>query len=346
MSQPTGRKIIHIDMDCYFAAIEIRDNPSLANKPIAVGGSPQKRGVLTTCNYIARKYGLHSAMATAYALKLCPKLVLLPVNYQKYVAVTEELTKILRRYRAEVEMVSLDEAYLDVTNSPLCRGSATLIARALKAEIKKELRLIASAGVAPNKFLAKIASDWKKPDGLFVITPAHVANFMPPLKVEKLPGVGPVTAKRLHALKIFTCGDLQQFTIEQLSEYFGKHGEYLYQLARGIDDDPVSADRIRKSLSTEETYPVDLHDLSACQNKLPELIGRLKQELQQIGNPPISKQFIKIKFYDFKRTTVETVRADLQDATFSALLATGFARHGKPVRLLGVGVRFKGVASE
>lgn len=336
------RKIIHIDMDCFFAAIEIRDNPSLASKPVAVGGSPQQRGVLTTCNYIARKFGLHSAMATAHALKLCPKLVLLPVNFKKYQAVSKVLYRIFRQYTPHVEMLSLDEGYLDVSNCPYCKGSATLIAKTIKARIKKDLHLIASAGVAPNKFLAKIASDWQKPDGLFVITPEKIAAFMPPLTIEKLPGVGPVTAKKMHAMQIYTCGDLQKFSIEELNERFGKFGYHLYQLARGIDEDPVTSERVRKSISTEETYPTDLPTIAACQEKLPALISSLKHSLSQIGNPPITKQFIKIKFYDFKRTTVETTVTELYPEKFTELLTTGFKRQNKPVRLLGVGVRFKG----
>lgn len=226
------RKIIHIDMDCFFAAIEIRDNPLLKNKPVAIGGLPENRGVLSTCNYIARKYGLHSAMPSVRALQLCPKLILLPVKMEKYKAASKVLYRIFKQYTPLVEPLSLDEAFIDVTDCQYCKGSATLIAETIKRRIKKELKLTASAGVAPNKFLAKVASDWEKPDGLFVITPDKIDLFIQKLPIEKIFGVGRVTAKKLHAVQIKTCHDLQQFSLAQLQEKFGKMGERFYDLCR------------------------------------------------------------------------------------------------------------------
>lgn len=334
------RKIIHIDMDCFFAAIEVRDNPSLKNKPVAVGGTTAQRGVLATCNYEARKYGLHSAIPTAQALKICPKLTLLPVNMQKYKAASKVLYRIFKQYTPLVEMLSLDEAFLDVTNCQYCKGSATLIAKTIKNRIIKELHLNASAGVAPNKFLAKVASDWDKPDGLYIITPNQIDAFVTQLPVTKIFGVGKVTAQKLHNMQIQTCADLQQLSLSQLTEQFGKMGARFYCLCRGIDDRPVEPESIRKSLSVEETFPKDLQTLDACLAALPPLIQKLKRRMMPASNLTICKQFVKIKFYDFKQTTAETTSNNWDEQIFFDLFKSGFNRHNKAVRLLGIGVRF------
>jgi DNA polymerase-4 len=206
------RKIIHIDMDCFYAAVETRDNPDLQGKPVAIGGSANKRGVLSTCNYEARTFGLHSAMLTATALQRCRQLVLLPVNMQKYRQASTQIHQIFHRYTDLIEPLSLDEAYLDVTDNTDCQGSASLLAKQIRSEIEQELRLTASAGIAPNKFLAKIASDWHKPNGQFVIPPEAIEEFMIELSVKKIPGVGKVTAEKLHKLGISTCGQLQNIS--------------------------------------------------------------------------------------------------------------------------------------
>lgn len=328
-------------MDCFYAAIEMRDNPALKNKPVAVGGTTKERGVLATCNYEARKYGLHSAMSTVRALQLCPKLVLLPVNMHKYKAASKVIYRIFRQYTPLVEMLSLDEGFLDVTNCHLCKNSATLIAKTIKERIKKELKLTASAGVAANKFLAKIASEWQKPDGLFVITPDEVDSFIPKLPVTKIFGVGKVTAQKLHALKIFTCADLQETPLDELTEKFGKMGPRFYELCRGIDEREIEPERVPKSLSVEETFPKDLPTLEMCLENLTPLIHDFHRRLQRTENLEIAKQFVKIKFFDFKRTTVETVVKEFADENFYQLLRTGFSRCNKPVRLIGVGIRFK-----
>lgn len=332
-------KIIHIDMDCFFAAVEIRDNPALKNNPVAIGGKPSQRGVLSTCNYSARKYGLHSAMSSAKALQLCPKLILLPVNMAKYKAVSKVLYRIFKQYTPLVETLSLDEAFLDVTNCQYCRGSATLIAQTIKKRIKKELNLIASAGVAPNKFLAKVASDWNKPDGILVITPEQVDDFVKKLPVTKIFGVGKVTAKKLHAMHINTCGDLQKISLSQLKEQFGKMGERFYELCRGIDNRSVEPKRIRKSLSVETTFARDIHAYEDSLLKLTPLIHELKKRLTRLSNQTITKQFVKIKFYDFTQTTVETLSQQLDDTLFVKLFQEGWQRQNKPVRLIGLGVR-------
>jgi DNA polymerase-4 len=343
VNNPTNpKKIIHIDMDCFFVAIEVRDNPTLRSQPVAVGGTPAQRGVLSTCNYEARKYGVHSAMPTAQALKICPRLILLPVNMQKYQAASKALYRIFRQYTPLVEMLSLDEAFLDVSRCQYCKGSATLIAETIKRRIKKELGLSASAGVAPNKFLAKVASDWNKPNGVYVITPKQVDSFVRALPITKIFGVGKVTAEKLHNMQIRTCYDLQQLALPELVAKFGKIGNRFYQLCRGIDDREVEPESIRKSLSVEETFPRDIQDRETCLTLLPQLIKKLKSRLASLSNLIIVKQFVKIKFSDFKLTTVERRAVDLEGEFFYDLFQVGFSRHNKAIRLIGVGVGFRG----
>lgn len=330
------RKIIHIDMDCFYAAVEMRDDPNLRNKPVAVGGSSSRRGVLCTCNYAAREFGVHSAMPTARALQLCPDLVLLPVNMDKYKVVSKDVREIFAKYTDLVEPLSLDEAYLDVTDSEAEQNSATLIAKAIRDEIETTLQLTASAGVAPNKFLAKIASDWRKPNGIFVIRPEQVEAFVLQLPVKKIFGVGKVTQQKLHDLSIFTCADLQQWSETDLSDRFGKFGRQLYQLARGVDERPVNPHRIRKSVSVEHTYVDDIHSLDQLLTKYTELKVDLEKRSQQYQTR-IKSQFIKLKFSDFQTTTVEQSSQQLSDDLFLELIKSGWARRDMPVRLLGIG---------
>jgi DNA polymerase IV len=334
------RKIIHVDMDCFFAAIEIRDNPDLKGKPVAVGGDADRRGVLCTCNYEARQYGLHSAMATAHARKLCPDLIVLPVNMRLYKDVSHGIREIFLEYCPRIEPLSLDEAFLDATENPHCLGSATWVAEEIRARIFQEHQITASAGVAPNKFLAKIASDWNKPNGTFVIKPEAVADFMLQLPVEKIFGVGKVTAQKMHDLDLNTCGDLQQLSLLELSQHFGKFGERLYQLSRGEDDRPVVTEHQRKSLSVEHTYEHDLPDLPACLNAVEPLYDDLIARLGRAEHGKIAKQFVKIKFNDFTQTTVECVSHTPHRKLYDELLKDGFGRADKAVRLLGLGVRF------
>ena len=341
LSTTVQRKIIHLDMDCFFAAIEIRNNPYLKGKPVAVGGSPTSRGVLSTCNYIARKFGLHSAMPTTRALKLCPDLILLPVRMEKYRAASKVIYRIFKQYTSQVERLSLDEAFLDVTRCTYCHGSATLIAETIRRRIYKELKLTASAGVAPNKFLAKIASDWKKPNGLFVIHPNDIQSFMLTLPVGKIMGVGPVMEKKLSALNIYNCGDLQQVSRIDLIRHLGQWGVSLYDLCRGIDNRAVQTHRTRKSISTELTFPYDLSSLDECLKQLPLLEKSLQKRLNAIATQPIASQFLKIKCCDFSQTTIERKVHQVSMKLFKILLQQGFQRYNKPVRLLGLGIKFQ-----
>lgn len=334
-------KIIHIDMDCFYAAVEIRDNPRLKNKPVAVGGGGgERRGVLCTCNYIARAYGVRAAMPSAYAQRLCPDLILLPVDMAKYKAVAQNIHAIFHEFTDLVEPLSLDEAYLDVSDSRLYHNSATLIAKKIRSEIKKRENLSASAGVAPNKFLAKIASGWKKPDGLFVIRPQDVDHFVLQLSVDELFGVGKVTAEKLHNMDIKTCADLQRFSLFELVNHFGKMGSQLYYQAHGIDDREVKPHRERKSLSVEETFPHDLKPNDDFLALIRELYERLMSQIKNsAADLRIKNQFIKLKFNDFKQISAEETSQGVNLETFLYLFNKSYDQK-KPLRLIGIGVHF------
>jgi DNA polymerase-4 len=334
------RKIIHCDCDCFYASVEMRDDPSLRGRPLAVGGRPDQRGVIATCNYEARVFGIHSAMPTAQAIKLCPDLLVIPPAMDKYRVASRQIMDIYRDYTELVEPLSLDEAYLDVSASTQCRGSATLIAQEIRRRIFETVGITASAGVAPNKFVAKIASDWNKPDGLFLVRPEEIDAFVAALPVKKLFGVGKVTAAKLNNLGAQTCADLRGWTMQQLQHHFGSFGARLYDLSRGIDDREVSPSRERKSISTEETYTPDVPDLPACLALLPELYEQLLARIKRAGAEKfVNKLFVKIKFSDFQQTTVECVGHAPHIPTYARLMETGWLRASRPVRLLGVGVR-------
>jgi DNA polymerase-4 len=338
------RKIIHCDCDCFYASVETRDDPSLRGKPLAVGGRAEARGVIATCNYEARAFGVHSAMSTARALRQCPKLILLPPDFHRYREVSQQILAIYREYTPLVEPLSLDEAYLDVSGIDRCRGSASLMAEEIRNRIRTEVGITASAGIAPNKFLAKVASDWNKPDGQFIVHPRDVDDFVAALPVKKIFGVGKVTAARLKKLGVHTCGDLRAWDPGRLAREFGSFGASLYELCRGIDKRPVKPDRVRKSLSVETTYACDLPDLSACHARLPALIKELRRRFLLISKPgPIHNAVVKVKFADFTQTTAECLNTAPNEAVWRALLDEAWARQGKAVRLLGVGVRFAGV---
>ena len=342
------RKIIHIDCDCFFAAVEMRDDPSLRNSPVAVGGQSDRRGVVATCNYIAREYGVRSAMPTAHAKRICPGLILIPPSFDKYRKAAREIRRIFHDYTELVEPLSQDEAFLDVTDCDQCRGSATLIAREICRRIEQEVGVTASSGVAPNKFLAKIASDWRRPNGQFVITPDAVNYFVARLPVSKIFGVGKVTAGKLQRLGVETCADLQALAVTELAEKFGSFGLRLYQLCRGIDHREVKPDRRRKSLSVEHTYAHDLQGIDQCLNQLPALHIELKGRLRRVDESYLAtKQLVKIKFDDFTSTTLErTSEKSLSLKSYRALLEEAFQRGNRPVRLLGLGVRFIDLKTE
>lgn len=333
------RKILHADCDCFYAAVEMRDDPALKDIPLAIGGSADRRGVIATCNYPARKFGVHSAMPTARAMRLCPQLKLLPPDFNKYRDVSRQIQEIFHELTPLVEPLSLDEAYLDVTDVARFRGSATWMARWLKQEVLARTGIVVSVGVAPNKFLAKIASDWDKPDGLFVIPPGEMERFITDLPVKKLHGVGPATARKLEQQGIATCADLRDQPLERLFDQFGKFGQRLHELAQGIDERPVNVTRERKSVSVETTYDRDLPDLARCHQALEVLIAKLGERLTRHGDPAIAKQFVKVRFDDFTSTTQETGACGVVHARFHELLESAWQRGSRPVRLLGVGVR-------
>ncbi len=320
----------------------MRDEPRYRDIPLAIGGRSDRRGVIATCNYPARAFGVRSAMATAHALKLCPQLTVIPGNMDKYRAVSKLILSIYHSVTEKVEPLSLDEAYLDVTDSPLFQGSATRIAQMLRAEVEKQTGITISAGVAPNKFLAKIASDWKKPNGLFVITPDQVEEFVDQLPVKKLHGVGIKTAEKLFTLGIHTGRDIKQRQLNELTEIFGQFGHRLYELSRGIDTREVVSERTRKSVSVEHTFAQDLASLDACLAELPELLVELLSRFKKYeANQAIVGFFVKLKFNDFAQTTAEQRATHFEPALFRDLMSEGFNRGDKPVRLLGVGFRLE-----
>ncbi len=318
----------------------MRDNPALRGVPLAVGGRADQRGVVATCNYEARRFGVHSAMATSQAQQRCPGLVVLPPSMEKYRVASRQILAIYRDYTDLVEPLSLDEAYLDVSASTRCKGSATLIAQEIRARIFETVGITASAGVAPNKFVAKIASDWNKPDGLFLVRPDEVDAFVAALPVKKLFGVGKVTAAKLNSLGAQTCQDLRGWTLLELQHHFGRFGARLYDLCRGIDNRDVSNAQERKSVSVEETYTPDVPDLAACLRLLPELFDSLQARVKRCGaEPMVHKLYVKIRFANFQQTTVECVASAPNLAQFERLMETGWQRGALAVRLLGVGVR-------
>ena len=342
------RKIIHVDMDCFYAAVEVKYRPELRGKPLGVGGPANSRSVLTTASYEARRFGVRSAMPSSQAVRLCPQLILVPPNFELYKKESRAVRAILERYTDRIQPLSLDEAYLDVTGSTHSGGSATLIARAIRANIQDELNLTASAGIAPNKFLAKIASDWKKPNGQFVIRPEEIAAFMPSLPVEKIHGVGRVTAQKMHELGLRTCGDIQKTSLLQLAKWFGSRAEHLRDVARGIDEREVHDGGERKSLTVEETFGTDRATLPEILRAVPELFEDWEKRMLRINERERIRGFVvKLKFHDFKTTTHEmSSRAWPTVADFEKLVARAWERRGDPVRLVGIGVRLAGDASE
>jgi len=338
------RAIIHLDMDCFYAAIEVRDRPSLRGKPVGVGGARDRRGVLTTCNYEARKFGVRSAMPTFMALQRCPNLIVVPTRFDVYRREAAVIRGVLYRFTPLIEPLSLDEAYLDVTAHP---NAPAALAHEIRSTIFRKTKLTSSAGIGPNKLIAKIASEINKPNGQCEVKPEEVGDFMKDLPVRKIWGIGEKSERKLEELGVKTCGELQRFSRSELVDLFGKFGLDLYDLCRGIDVRPVEPDRPRKSLSTEETFAADLTTLEECEEKLEELFQDLMADLaQKESTREITKIFVKLKFDDFTRTTAE--RAGLTPALqdFRLLLAEAFARAGKPVRLIGLGVRFADTTPE
>lgn len=332
-----NRKIIHIDMDCFYAAIEIRDNPSLMGKPVAVGGN-SARSVLCTCNYVARKFGVRSAMPTQKAKQLCPDLIILPVCFEKYKTVSKNIHTIFYEFTSLVEPLALDEAYLDVSQNKEYHNSATLIAQAILQRIWQKEQLTASAGVAPNKFLAKIASGLHKPNGLYTIPPNQVEDFIRDLPVEKIFGVGRVMLEKLHHRGLKKCSDIQQLSLLQLIQEFGKFGQTLYYQSRGIDKRLVEPNRPRKSISVETTFEQDRVDFSTLRQDLCQLYTRLKRnELEHSYR--IKSQFVKVKLNSFKVKSAE-ISSESNNLEVFVNLLDRLLDPAQPIRLLGIGLRF------
>lgn len=338
------RKIIHCDADCFFVALEVRDSSDLKGLPVAVGGDPAKRGVISTCSYEARAFGVRSAMASAHAKRLCPQLIILPNNMPKYREAALAMRHIFLEYTDTIEPVSLDEAYIDVTATHHCLGSATLIAKEIRRRIKSEVGITVSSGVSNNKFLAKVASDWQKPNGLTVVEPNRVAFFLKNLPVDCLPGVGPCSLRKLHNKGVFNCKDLQQFSEPYLTHEFGVFGKRLYSLSRGEDNRPVKIRDYRKSLSVEHTFSADISNVDKCDASLLLLFEKLSSRLKGVSSKQeVHKCFVKLTFADFAKTTMESINTELTLETCRGLLKEAWLRHKKPVRLIGIGVRFREV---
>lgn len=340
------KKIIHIDADCFYASVEMRENPELKQVPLAIGGAAEKRGVIATCNYEARNFGVKSAMPTAQALKLCPFLQVIPPRMAKYREYSQAMREIFEDYTSIIEPLSLDEAYLDVSNSDLCRGSGTLIAEEIRTRIRDEVGISVSAGVAPVKFLAKIASDWRKPDGIYVVEPNSVENFVKTLPVKLLPGVGPVTAEKLSRRGISTCEDLQKLGLKELIQLFGAFGSKLYQMSLGKDGREVKARSERKSISVETTFSEDISEVITLSTHLEKLKTSLDERIKNANaEKKVFKVFVKLKFNDFSQTTMESPLPNdsfaLSLSSFQRLINAAWQRKKLPVRLVGLGVRLR-----
>ena len=340
------RKIIHIDMDCFYAAVEMRDNPAYRNIPLAVGGDGP-RSVLCTCNYLAREYGVRSAMPAIKAKQLCPDLVIVNGRMEVYKEISSHIREIFSRYTDLIEPLSLDEAFLDVTHCNTHQGSATLIAQEIRQAIFDELQLTASAGVAPNKFLAKIASDENKPNGQCVIPPSEVSRFVETLPLKKIPGVGPKTTEKLSAKGLYSCADVRMLSPEHLVPIMGKFAQRLYSFSFGEDDREVVNSRIRKSVAVERTFAADLITEEQCQQIIDVLFEKLLERYEPHRLRVMSKQGVKIKFSDFTQTTVEHQSSSPKLCGYLALLKTAINRgEGKSIRLIGLSVGFTGKRNE
>ena len=336
------RKIIHIDMDAFYASIEQRDNPDYRGKPLIVGGPAEGRGVVATASYEARKFGVRSAMASWKALQLCPKAIVVSPRFDVYKEVSQRIREIFRRYTDIIEPLSLDEAYLDVTEDKQNIGYAIEVAKQIKQAIKEELQLTASAGVSINKFIAKIASDVRKPDGLTFVGPSRVEAFMEALPVEKFHGVGKVTAEKMKRMGVHTGADMKKLTEAELAKHFGKNGRFYYKIVRGIDDRMVQARREIKSISAEDTFPYDLTDLQEMNNALDKIAGTVHERLSK-RNLKGRTITLKIKYSDFSQISRSQSfpyalidLAVIQTAAKQLLITVDWQE--QPIRLLGIGI--------
>ncbi len=336
------RKILHIDMDAFFASVEQRDFPELRGKPVIVGGKPGSRGVVAACSYEARKFGVHSAMPCAQAAKLCKAAIFVPHRFDAYREASAQIHKVFKSYTQDIEPLSLDEAYLDVTEKAAEVGSATEVAKRIKSDIKTATELTASAGVSFNKFLAKIASDMDKPDGLFVIRPDAAQAFIEQLEIRKFFGVGKVTEQKMHKLGIYTGADLKALSKAQLQDYFGRSGEYYHNIARGIDERPVRAHRVRKSIGAETTFDQNLLDKALIWQRLVTLSERVGGSLQSKRKQALTVT-LKVKYADFtlntrSKTGVDRIATQAEILAVLPELLQKTEVGQRPIRLIGVSV--------
>jgi DNA polymerase-4 len=337
-----ARKIIHVDMDAFFASVEQRDHPEYRGRPVIVGGSPARRGVVATASYEARRFGVHSAMSSARAVRLCPHAVFVPPRFEAYKAVSRQIREIFFRFTDLVEPLSLDEAYLDVTENKPGIPSATRIAREIRRLIRLETGLTASAGVAPNKFIAKLATEVNKPDGLTVVTPEQVDDFLRDLPVRKIHGIGKATELKMLELGIETVSDLRTWSEPALVHRFGKTGAWYHQLARGQDDRPVVPHQPRKSIGAEETFDRDVDDLEWLGQQLWDLSARVVGYVQKSGFVARTVT-LKVTYADFEKITrSRTLEHPVADTAALWQVARALLEHTevgpRKVRLLGVSV--------
>jgi DNA polymerase-4 len=337
----TSRKIVHIDMDAFYASVEQRDDPNLRGKPVVVAWKGN-RSVVCAASYEARRFGVRSAMPAIHAERLCPEAIFVPPDFVRYKEASRAAREIFHRHTDLIEPLSLDEAYLDVTENKSELPTATRVAKAIRQQIREELHLTASAGVAPNKFLAKIASDWRKPDGLFVIQPEEIETFLTPLSVGRIPGVGKVTEKRLEEIGIKTVGDLRNLESATLEERFGRYGTRLYELARGIDHNPVVSDRPTKSISAEDTFEHDI-PLDETEPMIRQLAGKVWSASRKEAR--IARTVVlKLKTSEFniltRSHTADSAPSSCEELTDIALSlrARVNPRIGQRFRLVGVGL--------
>ncbi len=334
------RKIIHIDMDAFFAAVEQRDFPQYRNKPLIVGGKPNSRGVVATCNYLARKYGIHSAMPSSQAYRLCPQAIFVKPRFEAYKEASILIRQVFAHYTDLYEPLSLDEAYLDVSSTSLLHGSATLIAKDIKKTILAKTGLIASAGISYNKFLAKIASDMDKPDGLYLITPKQGTQFVEALPVGKFHGIGKATEKKMHGFGIKTGSDLKKQSLAFLLQSFGKAGQHYHNIARGTDHRPVNNHRVSKSVGVETTFQTDIKERQQILTQLNHLFNKAVLKLQE--KKLIARTLtIKIKYHDFvqitrSQTLSRPISKSIDTAAIFNDLLKGTDIGQRQVRLLGV----------
>ncbi len=336
------RKIIHIDMDAFYASVEQRDNPELRGKPVVVGGSPQGRGVVATASYEARKFGIHSAMAAAHAVRLCPDLIFIRPRFDAYKTESLAIRAIFHEYTDLVEPLSLDEAYLDVTENKPGNPSATLIAREIKQKVKERTGLTASAGISINKFLAKVASDLKKPDGLALIAPEKALDFIAGLPIGKFHGIGKATETKMHRLGIRTGADLREWTEWDLNKQFGKVGSFYYNIARGVDERPVKTERIPKSIGKEKTFAEDVDSVEWLTDYIGTLSDKVADRLKR-EEAEARTVTLKLRYENFESITRsfspgQTVSQAEEIAELAVRLLRETEAGKRKVRLVGVTV--------